>query len=167
MVVPHGVLFRGGSEGKTRQALLKDDLIEAVIGLGGNLFYGTGIPACVLVCHRDKPKAHEGKVLFINGAKELVEGRNQNHLSAKNVARLAKAFTSYKDQDGFARIVEHEEIETNDFNLNISRYVHNGEEAEEVDVTAEVEALNELRATRDAAEAKMLGFLKELGYGRA
>ncbi len=165
VVLPHGVLFRGGSEGKIRQGLLEADLIEAVIGLGSNLFYGTGIPACVLVCRRKKPKAHRGKVLFVNGAEELVEGRNQNHLSEKNVARLAKAFTAYKEQDRFARVVGIEEIEKNDFNLNISRYVHSGEEAEAIDVAAEVGKLNELRGARDAAEAKMLGFLKELGYG--
>lgn len=165
VVVPHGVLFRGGSEGKIRQGLLEDDLLEAVVGLGPNLFYGTGIPACVLVCHRDKPKARQGRVLFVNGADELVVGRNQNHLSEENVTRLAKAVIAGKDEDGFARVVALEEIGKNEFNLNISRYVESGEEAEVIDVAAEVAALNELRGKRDAAEAKMLGFLKELGYG--
>jgi type I restriction enzyme M protein len=165
-VLPHGVLFRGGSEGSIRQGLLEDDLIEAVIGLGPNLFYGTGIPACVLICHRDKPKTRQGKVLVVNGAAEIVEGRNQNHLSVNNVALLAKAFTSYRDQEGLARVVDLQETTKNDFNLNVSRYVHNGDEAEEIDVAVEVEKLNALRATRDDAESKMIGFLKELGYGR-
>jgi type I restriction enzyme M protein len=164
VVVPHGVLFRGGAEGTIRQKVLEQDLIEAVIGLGANLFYGTGIPACVLICRRDKPKARQGKVLFVNGAKEIVEGRNQNQLSEANVERLAKAFASYKDEDEFTRVVGIEEITKNEFNLNLSRYVNNAEETEDIDMAAEVDKLNELRAKRDQAEVKMLGFLKELGY---
>jgi type I restriction enzyme M protein len=166
VVLPHGVLFRGGAEAKIRQGLLEDDLIEAVIGLGSNLFYGTGIPACVLICHRDKPSDRKGQVLFVNGSNEVVEGRNQNHLSEKNVARLAKGVTGYRDEEGFARIVPRAEIEKNEFNLNISRYVHNGEETEEIDVAVEVAKLGALMAKRDEAEAKMMGFLKELGYER-
>lgn len=167
VVLPHGVLFRGGTEGAIRQGLLEQDLVEAVIGLGANLFYGTGIPACVLICRRGKPKARKDQVLFVNGGKEIVAGRNQNQLSEGNVGRLAEAFASYQDEDGFARVVGIEEIATNEFNLNLSRYVDGGEAAEEIDVAVEVERLNELRATRDAAEAKMMGFLRELGYGRA
>lgn len=164
VVLPHGVLFRGGAEGRIREGLLKDDLIEAVIGVAPNLFYGAGIPACILIIRRDKPAARKGKVLFVNGVEQYVEGKAQNHLSEANVAILAKAFHDYADVDRLARIVPVSEIAENDFNLNITRYVHVGEETEDLDVTDEVGKLVELQAQRDAAEARMMGFLKELGY---
>jgi type I restriction enzyme M protein len=164
VVLPHGVLFRGGAEGRIREGLLKDDLIEAVIGVAPNLFYGAGIPACILIIRRDKPAARRGKVLFVNGVEQFVEGKAQNHLSDANVATLAKAFHDYADVDRLGRVVPISEIAENDFNLNITRYVHVGEEAEDLDVAEEVEKLVELQAQRDAAEARMMGFLKELGY---
>lgn len=165
VVLPHGILFRGGAEAKIREGLLKDDLIEAVIGLAPNLFYGTGIPACVLIINRQKVASRQKKVLFINGAEEMVEGKNQNTLSQVNVQRLAQAFYGFKDEERFARVVELEEIKKNDFNLNIARYVQTAEEEQEIDVAAEVEVLKELLIKRDEAEKKMLSFLDELGYG--
>lgn len=164
VVLPHGVLFRGGAEGRIREGLLKDDLIEAVIGVAPNLFYGAGIPACILIIRRGKPAARKGKVLFINGVEQFVEGKAQNHLSEANVATLANTFHDYADVDRLARVVPISEIAENDFNLNITRYVHVGEEAENLDVAEEVEKLVELQAQRDAAEVRMMGFLKELGY---
>jgi type I restriction enzyme M protein len=165
VVLPHGVLFRGGSEGKIREGLLKDDLVEAVIGLAPNLFYGTGIPACILILRRNKPAERKGKVLFVQGAEEMVEEKNQNRLSDENVCRLAESFYAYVDEEEFSRVVSLEEIRENDFNLNLSRYVQSGEEDERIDVAAEVEKLMKLRAQRDEAEARMIGLLKELGYG--
>ncbi|HEX2753041.1 MAG TPA: type I restriction-modification system subunit M [Alphaproteobacteria bacterium] len=165
VVLPHGILFRGGAEGKIREGLLKDDLIEAVIGLAPNLFYGTGIPACILIINKNKPAKHKGKVLFVNGAKEFKEGSNQNSLTEENVKTLAKAFHDYKDTERFSRAVSLKEIEENDFNLNIPRYVPDLEEEQEIDVKAELIKLNDLRKERDKAEADMLKHLKELGYG--
>ncbi len=165
VVLPHGVLFRGGTEGKIREGLIRDDLIEAVIGLAPNLFYGAGIPACILILRKTKPAERQGKILIINGVEQFVEGKAQNHLSEANVATLAKAYADFTDVERLALVVQVGEIEANDFNLNISRYVHLGEEAEQVDVAAEVEKLVELQAERDAAEARMMGFLRELGYG--
>lgn len=164
VVLPHGVLFRGGAEGRIRQGLLEADLIDAVIGLGPNLFYGAGIPACIVIVAKSKPAGHKGRVLIVNGAKELVEGKAQNSLSPDNVARLAGAYGAYEDIDKLARMVPLDEIAGNDFNLNLSRYVHIGDEAEELDVAEEVTTLMELQAERDAAEARMMGFLRELGY---
>jgi type I restriction enzyme M protein len=164
VVLPHGVLFRGGAEGRIRERLLNEDLIEAVIGLAPNLFYGAGIPACILIVRINKPAEQKGKVLFVNGVEHFVEGKAQNHLSDANVAVLAKAFHDYTDVERLARVVPVSEIAANDHNLNISRYVHVGEEAEDLDVAEEVEKLLELQAQRDAAETKMMGFLKELGY---
>jgi len=164
VVLPHGVLFRGGAEGRIREGLLRDDLIEAVIGLAPNLFYGAGIPAAILIIRKTKPAQRRGKVLFINGVEQFVEGKAQNHLSEANLTALAKAFHDYEDIERLARVVPISEIAANDHNLNISRYVQVGVEAEDLDVAEEVEKLVELQAQRNAAEAKMMGFLKELGY---
>ncbi|BAZ15465.1 type I restriction enzyme, modification chain [Calothrix sp. NIES-4071] len=163
-MLPHGILFRGGAEAKIRQGILKDDLIEAVIGLAPNLFYGTGIPACVLIINKNKETARQGKVLFVNGAEEMVEGKNQNTLSEANVTRLAKAFLAFNDEERFARVVGLDEIAKNDYNLNIARYVQTNEEEALIDVAEEVRVLKELIEARDKAEATMLGFLDELGY---
>jgi type I restriction enzyme M protein len=164
VVLPHGILFRGGAEGKIREGLLKDDLIEAVIGLAPNLFYGTGIPACVLILNKNKAPERQGKVLFIQGASEMVEGKNQNTLSQANIERLAATFSLFEDEEKFSRVVTIDEIAGNDYNLNIARYVQTADEAEAIDVAAEVAKLTELRQQRDEAEAKMMMFLKELGY---
>jgi type I restriction enzyme M protein len=144
--------------------MLKEDMVEAVIGLAPNLFYGAGIPACILIIRKNKPIERKGKVLFINGVERFVEGKAQNHLSDENVATLARTFHDYTDVDRLARVVPLTEITANEHNLNISRYVHIAEEADDFDVAEEVEKLLELREQRDAAEAKMMGFLKELGY---
>jgi type I restriction enzyme M protein len=164
VVLPHGVLFRGGAEGRIRQGLLEADMIEAVIGLAPNLFYGAGIPACILIVRKNKPKDRQNKVLFVNGAETYVEGKAQNHLSDDNVKTLADAFHAFADTDRLARVVRIDEIRSNDHNLNISRYVHLGEDEEELDVTEEVTKLIELQAQRNAAEDKMMGYLRELGY---
>jgi type I restriction enzyme M protein len=164
VVCPHGVLFRGGAEGKIRKGLLEDDLIEAVVGLGPNLFYGTGIPAAILFIDRNKPASRKGKVLIVNGDKDLVEGKNQNSLSEENVARLAEAVHRYEDENLFCQVVSLDEIRDNDHNLNITRYVQTDPPPPPIDVKAEVEKLQELMAERDKAEGMMVGFLKELGY---
>ena len=164
VVVPHGVLFRGGAEGTIRKGMLEDDLIEAVVGLGPNLFYGTGIPAAILLLNRDKAAERRGKVLIVDCDKDIVEGKNQNSLSDDNVDRLAGAVQRYEDEELFCRVVPLDEIRDNDHNLNLTRYVQTDPPPPPIDVKAEVATLQELMATRDAAEARMVGFLKELGY---
>ncbi len=165
VVLPHGVLFRGGAEGRIRKGILQEDLIEAVVGLGPNLFYGSGIPACIVVMNRAKPAERQGKVLFVHGAEELVEGKAQNHLSEENVERLVGAFHAWEDEERFCRVVELEEIEGNDWNLHIPRYVDITEPQEEIDVAEELSTLKELMAERNKVEGRMLGHLEELGYG--
>jgi type I restriction enzyme M protein len=164
VVCPHGVLFRGGAEGKIRKGMLEDDLIEAVVGLGQNLFYGTGIPAAVLFINRGKAADRKGKVLIVNGEKDLIPGKNQNSLSEENVTRLAGAVHRYEDQELFCRMVDLDEIRDNEHNLNLTRYVQTDPPPPPIDVRAEVEGLTTLMAKRDEAEALMVGFLKELGY---
>ena len=165
VVMPHGVLFRGSAEGKIRQGLLQEDLFEAVIGLAPNLFYGTGIPASILVLNRNKPAARKGKVLFIDASGEFEEGSNQNHLRDQDIEHIAKTFHACADVEKYARVVPLAEIEQNDWNLNISRYVDTSEEEERIDVAAAVRKLRELEQERAAAEATMNRYLAELGYG--
>ncbi len=165
VVMPHGVLFRGGSEAEIRKGFLKEDLIEAVIGLPSTLFYGTGIPAAVLVMNRAKQPERRGKVLFINASQEFEEGKAQNYLRDQDVQKIAATFQVFKDVERYARVVPVDEIERNESNLNISRYVDAAEAEQAVDVAEAVRKLRQLEAERAAAEAKMNAFLKELGYG--
>ncbi len=164
VVCPHGVLFRGGAEGKIRKGMLEDDIVEAIVGLGPNLFYGTGIPAAILVLNRNKAPERQQKVLIVNGDKDIVEGKNQNSLSEENVARMAEAVARFEDEELFCRVVSLDQIRDNEHNLNLTRYVQTDPPPPPIDVAAEVKKLRELVATRDAAEAKMNGFLRELGY---
>jgi len=164
VVMPHGVLFRGGGEAEIRKGFLKEDLIEAVIGLPSNLFYGTGIPAAVLVMNRAKLPEHKGKVLFINASQEFTEGKAQNYLRDQDVQKIAATFHACKDVERYARVVPVEEIERNEFNLNISRYVGTTEAQQAVNVTEALQKLRHIELERTAAEAKMNAFLRELGY---
>ncbi|MCB9660735.1 MAG: SAM-dependent DNA methyltransferase [Sandaracinaceae bacterium] len=167
VVMPHGVLFRGGAEGTIRQGMLEEDLVEAVIGLPSNLFYGTGIPAAVLLLNRDKPKARKGKVLFVEASREYREGSAQNFLRPEDVAKVTATVKAYADVERYARVVPLEEIAKNDFNLNISRYVETAEAQEKIDVGDAVRQLRDAERARDEAKAVMDRFLEELGYGGA
>ena len=164
VVMPHGVLFRGSAEGKIRQGLLQEDLFDAVIGLPPNLFYGTGIPASILVLNRDKPVARRGRVLFIDASAEFEDGSNQNRLRGHDIEHIAGTFHTYAGVEKYARVVPLAEIEQNDWNLNISRYVDTAEEEERVDVAEAVRKLRELELERATAEATMNQYLAELGY---
>ncbi len=164
VVVPHGILFRASGEHSIRRGLVEDDLIEAVVSLAPNLFYGTGISACVLIINRRKRRQRRGKVLFVHGAGELTESKNQNRLSDANVERLAGAFHAFCDEPRFCRVVDLEEIRANDYNLSISRYVSTFVEPEPVDMSAELEVFRDVVEMRDHAESKMMDLLAELGY---
>ncbi|MFJ5668501.1 N-6 DNA methylase [Micromonospora chalcea] len=137
-VMPHGVLFRGGDEGRIRTGFLNEDLIEAVIGLGPQLFYGTGIPACILVLRPlgAKPRERQGKVLFINADRDYREGRSQNYLEPEHIEKIVSAYRAFAEVPGFARVVSREELAENDDNLNIRRYVDTTPEPEPHDVRA-------------------------------
>jgi len=162
VVVPHGVLFRGGSEGKIRQRLIEENLLDAVIGLPTNLFFGTGIPATVLIFRRDKL---DDTVLFIDASRDFDDTRTQNRLREKDIGRIALVYRHRKVVDRYSYVARVEEIRDNDFNLNIPRYVDIFEEEGLIDVQAvhnEIEALE-----RELAETKgrMQAYLMELGYG--
>lgn len=166
-VMPHGVLFRAGDEGKIRTGLLDADAIEAVIGLGPQLFYGTGIPACVLVLRPSgsKPDDRAGKVLFINADRDYREGRAQNYLEPDHIEKIVSAFRRYTDIPNFARVVTRAELRENDDTLNIRRYVDTTPPPEPQDVrahlhggipTVEVEAKAELFSAHGLDPARLL-----------
>jgi type I restriction enzyme M protein len=135
-VMPHGVLFRGGKEGKIRRAIVQDDVIEAIISVPSNLFYGTGIPACILVMRRPgkKERARQRSILFINADREFEAGRAENFLRAEHVEKIVSAFQSWETRDGFSRAVPLSEIQGNNYNLSVRVYVDNSPPAEPQDV---------------------------------
>ena len=137
-VMPHGVLFRGGEEGKIRTGLLDDDIIEAVIGLGPQLFYGTGIPACILVLRPkgSKPAERTNKVLIINADRAYREGKAQNYLEPEHIQKIVSAYREFKDIENFARVASRLELLDHDDNLNIRRYVDTTPPPEPQDVRA-------------------------------
>ena len=166
-VMPHGVLFRGGAERPIRQGFIEDDLLDAVIGLAPNLFYGTGIPACVLVLRAKggKPAERQGKVMFINADAELRAGGAQNYLDPEHIEKIVNAYQRYTDIPGFAAVVTHKALAENDYNLNIRRYADNAPPPEAHDVRAhvlggvpkaEVEAQADLFAAHGFDPARLL-----------
>lgn len=136
-IMPHGVLFRGGKEKLIRELLINDDIIEAIISLPPGLFYGTGIPACVLVVNKSKSDKLKDKILFINADREYAEGKNQNKLRPEDIEKIDYVFTHKLNIDQYSRLVDKDEIITrHDYNLNIRRYVDNTPLPEPEDVQA-------------------------------
>jgi type I restriction enzyme M protein len=135
-IMPHGVLFRGGMEKEIRTGIISDNLIEAIVSLPPALFYGTGIPACVLVINKNKPDALRDKILFINADAEYAEGKNQNKLRPEDIEKIDYAFTNKLELPKYSRLVDKAEIAANDYNLNIRRYVDNTPAPEPEDVRA-------------------------------
>ena len=162
VVVPHGVLFRGSSEGKIRQKLIDENLLDAVIGLPEKLFYGTGIPAAILIFKKQKV---DDKVLFIDASREFKAGKNQNQLSEENIKKIVKTYRDGDNVEKYAYLASLKEIQDNDYNLNIPRYVDTFEEEEEIDLLVVHAEREELKAELAKLETEMEGYLKELGYG--
>lgn len=164
VVLPHGILFRGGAEGRIRKGILEEDLLEAVIGLPPNLFFGTGIPACLFIINKNKPRERKGKVFFLYGANDFLEGKNQNKLREEDIEKIVNAYREYRTLDKYCRPVPLDEIRANDYNLNITRYIDVTEEEEPIDVQKVLNDLKTSKEERTAIEKKMNKFLKELGY---
>jgi type I restriction enzyme M protein len=160
VVVPHGVLFRGSSEGKIRKQLIEENLLDAVVGLPANLFYGTGIPAVILVFRKQKS---DKTVLFIDGSREYEDDKNQNHLSDEHISKIVTTYNTRESVDKYAYVADFDEIKENDFNLNINRYVDTFEEEEEIDIRAVQEEINELDVELTQVQQQMAEHLKELG----
>ncbi len=163
VVLPHGVLFRMAKEGQIRKKILNLDLLEAVIGLGPNLFYGTGLAACILVFRQRKAKERRNKVLIIDASREFKTGRAQNELLPDHVERIHGWYRDFKDIDGVARVVTLEEIAANDHNLNIPRYVEPQVTQEVLSVEEAMERLKESALSAFAAEERLIAILKREG----
>ncbi len=161
VVLPHGVLFRGAAEETIRKYIINEkNWLDAVIGLPANLFYGTSIPTCVLVFKKCRTT---NDILFIDASKEYESGKNQNILSDDNVQKILDAYKERKDIDKYCHVAQLSEIEENEFNLNIPRYVDTFEEEEEIDIQAVQKEIKELEAKRAELDAEIAKYLKELG----
>ncbi len=161
VVVPHGVLFRASSEGKIRQQLIEENLLDTVIGLPEKLFFGTGIPAAILLFKKNKT---DDKVLFIDASREFKSGKNQNQLTPENIQKVINTYKSRETTDKYSYLASFDEIRENDFNLNIPRYVDTFEEEAEIDLVAVRKERLQLQDELKTLEVEMEGYLKELGY---
>ena len=164
VVLPHGALFRGGAEGKIRKGILEEDLLEAIIGLPPKLFYGTGIPACLFILNRNKRPERRGKVFFLYGANDFLEGKKQNRLRREDIAKIVTSFRDHRDVPKYCRPVPLNEIRENDYNLNITRYVDTSEEEEKIDIQKTIDELKELKKEYAKLEDKVMGYLRDLNF---
>jgi len=162
VIVPHGVLFRGSAEGKIRKALIDENLLEAVIGLPGNLFFGTGIPAAILIFNKAKGKNRD--ILFIDASKEYQEGKKQNKLRKQDIEKIVGAYNASEDISKYAHRAALDEIIDNDYNLNIPRYVDTFEEEEPVDIESVQKEIDTLENELTEVRKEISNYLKELGF---
>ncbi|MBK9318169.1 MAG: SAM-dependent DNA methyltransferase [Bacteroidetes bacterium] len=163
IILPHGTLFRSGTEGSIREKLLKADLIEGIIGLPAALFYNTGIPASIWIINKDKSAKLKNKIIIIDASNEYKEGKNQNELLPTHVEKIIIAYDGLKNIDKFMRLVEISEIANNDYNLNISRYIDTSKKEEEVDLIKVKTTLITLKEKEKVIDEKLKGLLNELG----
>lgn len=160
VIVPHGVLFRGGSEGLIRQKLIEENLLEAVIGLPTNLFFGTGIPAAILIFHKGRKTTD---VLFIDASHEFADDKKQNRLRPIDIEKIVGIYKKFKSVPKYAHRAKRKEIEENEFNLNIPRYVDTSEEEAEVDIAALQTEIDGLEVELAKTRKEMKRYLAELG----
>ena len=171
VVVPHGVLFRGAAEGRIRQKLIEDNVLDAVIGLPANLFPTTSIPVAILVFDRSREKggANEKRrdVFFIDASRDFQSAKTRNILLQEHIEKIVATYKSRQNVDKYAHVAGFDEIRENDFNLNIPRYVDTFEEEEEIDIEAVQKEIEQLEGELVEVRVKMKQCLEELGVGRA
>lgn len=163
VVLPHGALFRMGKEGDIREKILGMDLLDAIIGLGPNLFYGTGLAACILVFRQQKKKDRKKKVLILDASKEFKTGRAQSELLPEHVEHIYQWYRKYEDVEGIARVVTLDDIAANEFNLNIPRYVEPKTNQQVLTVEAAMKQLRKSASAAVTAEEALVGMLKREG----
>lgn len=164
IICSQGVLFRGNEESKIREGMIRDDVIEGIIALPSALFFGTGIPACVLILNRKKLEKRKNKIIFIYAAKDYLEGKNRNKLRDDDIEKIVSAFDEYKDIDRYCHVADLEELQENEFNLNVPRYVDISEPEEEIDIQDTINELKKLEKEKEGIELKVTSHLKELGF---
>jgi len=164
VVLPHGVLFKSGAEGRIREQIIKNDLIEAIIAMPAKLFYGVGISVCILIFNKNKSAEKKNKILFIDAEKDFAQEKNQNSLRKKDIDKIVKTFEDYQNVEKYARVVDFDEIEENEYNLNVRRYIDSAEEEEVIDVSEVWKELKVLEKERDVIDKEVEGYLRELKY---
>lgn len=162
IVLPHGVLFRGSSEGKIRKNIIDENLLDAVIGMPANLFYGTSIPTCVLVFKGREARGDSKDILFIDASKEFIKEKNQNKLTAENINKIIDTYKNRVDVDKYAHAASYEEIVENDYNLNIPRYVDTFEEEEVTSLPDVMKELNDVRQEIEKTSKELFELLYQL-----
>ncbi len=169
VIVPHGVLFRGGAEGVIRKAFIEDNILEAVIGLPAQLFYGTGIPAAILIFNKGrKPwktakNKRDKQILFVDASREFKDEKKQNRLRDEDIEKIVTTFRKFAEVEKYSHLATLEEIQEAEFNLNIPRYVDTFEEEEDVDIPAVQREIEELEVELAKTQKELGGYLKELG----
>ena len=164
VVVPHGVLFRGGQEGKIRETVIRENLLDGVIGLPTNLFYGTGIPAALMIFDKSRKPNGKGNVLFIDAAREFAQNTNQNKLRPQDIDKIVDTFQKRMTIDKYSYLANYDEIQENEFNLNIPRYVDTFEPEQEIDIAGVQQEIEQIEAELAETQKKMNNYLKELGF---
>jgi len=164
VVVPHGVLFRGGQEGKIREAVIRENLLDGVVGLPKNLFYGTGIPAALMIFDKSRNPNGKGEVLFIDASRGYEQNTNQNRLREQDIEKIVDTFRNRKTVEKYSYLASYAEIAENEFNLNIPRYVDTFEPEPEVNIPAVQKEIEQIEAELANTRAKMDQYLKELGF---
>lgn len=164
IVLDNGVLFRGGMEGKIREKVLKEDLVECIIALPEKLFYNTGAPGCISILNKAKKGKRRGNVLFIYGGNGFEKLKNMNRLREKDIKKIFQVYREFKDVDKYAEVIPLEKIKENDYNLSVTRYVDIFEEEKPVDIPKVIKSLETLESERRGVESKLKVYLKELGY---
>jgi len=161
IVLPHGVLFRGAAEGVIRKKLLEDGSIDAVIGMPGNMFFGTSIPTTVIILKKNRETRD---VLFIDGSNDFIKGKNQNMLSKKNIDKIVETYRKREDIEKYSHVASFDEIKENDFNLNIPRYVDTFEEEEEVEMATIGASIKDIRKEKSELESSLYEIISSLQY---
>lgn len=161
IVLPHGVLFRGAAEGVIRKKLLEDGSIDAVVGMPGNLFFGTSIPTTVIILKKSRETRD---VLFIDASKEFIKGKNQNKLSKENIDKIVKTYRNRENVEKYAHVASFDEIKENEFNLNIPRYVDTFEEEEAVDMATIGSSITDIRKEKAELESSLYDMISSLKF---
>ena len=164
IICSQGILFRGNEEEEIRKNMIRADIIEGIIALPPKLFYGTGIPGSVLILNRNKPENRRNKIIFIYAARDYEEGKVRNKLRELDIQKIVSAFRNYKNADLYCHIADMEELQENEFNLNVPRYVDVSQVEEEIDIQETIDTLKRSESERKDVYSQLNVNLKELGF---
>ena len=164
IICSQGILFRGNEEENIRKNMISEDIIEGIVAFPSKLFYGTGIPGCVLILNRNKSAKRKNKIIFIYAARDFEEGKVRNKLREEDIKKIVSAFKKYEDIERYCHIAEIDELKENEFNLNVPRYVDISEGEEQIDIQAIINDLKKLEKERHEVEIQVNKNLKDLGF---